>query len=134
MCPKYVGKAAQELSVACHVPAERAHPVLLTVLPFVVICCYFAILQQEGYELLETHDGQGALVIVDYLVKTPLGNLQVRADLSIKIMSGVAGLAVHVPVCLGCRSDRAGCLLTTGNAITPRAAVCLRHCAACAPV
>lgn len=33
--------------------------------------------QQEGYELLEAHDGQGALVIVDYLVKTALGNLQV---------------------------------------------------------
>lgn len=38
-------------------------------------------LQQEGYELLETHDGQGALVIVDYLVKTPLGNLQVGLGL-----------------------------------------------------
>ena len=56
---------------------------------------------------METHDGQGALVIVDYLVKTPLGNLQVRVDLSIKIISGVAGL-VHVQVVWGCTSDRAG--------------------------
>jgi hypothetical protein len=40
-------------------------------------CCLCSHIQQEGYELLETHDGQGALVIVDYLVKTALGNLQV---------------------------------------------------------
>lgn len=39
-------------------------------------------MQQEGYELLETHDGQGALVIVDYMVKTSLGNLQVRYGLA----------------------------------------------------
>lgn len=38
--------------------------------------CLPVALRQEGYELLESHDGQGALVIVDYLVKTPLGNLQ----------------------------------------------------------
>lgn len=40
-----------------------------------LLLCLF--LQQEGYELLETHDFQGAIVIVDYLVKTMMGNLQV---------------------------------------------------------
>eukprot|EP00879_Flechtneria_rotunda_P009745 GHRR01010194.1.p1 GENE.GHRR01010194.1~~GHRR01010194.1.p1 ORF type:complete len:606 (+),score=150.47 GHRR01010194.1:219-2036(+) len=38
--------------------------------------CLPVALKQEGYELLETHDGEGALVIVDYLVKTGMGNLQ----------------------------------------------------------
>jgi hypothetical protein len=34
--------------------------------------------QQSGYELLETHDNAGAIVIVDYMVKMPMGNLQAR--------------------------------------------------------
>eukprot|EP00878_Enallax_costatus_P010257 GHUV01010707.1.p1 GENE.GHUV01010707.1~~GHUV01010707.1.p1 ORF type:complete len:710 (+),score=160.81 GHUV01010707.1:152-2131(+) len=38
--------------------------------------CLPVALRQEGYELLETHDFQGAIVIVDYLVKTMMGNLQ----------------------------------------------------------
>lgn len=29
-------------------------------------------LQQEGYELMETQDGTGVVIVVDYLVKTPL--------------------------------------------------------------
>lgn len=28
--------------------------------------------QQEGYELIETQDGNGVMIIVDYLVKTSL--------------------------------------------------------------
>lgn len=47
--------------------------------------------QQEGYELLETHDFQGAIVIVDYLVKTMMGNLQVSGC--------VTGTAYAWPAC-----------------------------------
>lgn len=47
---------------------------------YLCICFAGAVVpQQEGYELLETHDFQGAIVIVDYLVKTMMGNLQVSA-------------------------------------------------------
>ncbi len=35
------------------------------------------LLQQEGYELLESHDGNGTIIIVDYLVKTGWANVQV---------------------------------------------------------
>lgn len=38
------------------------------------------LLQQEGYELLESHDGNGTIIIVDYIVKAALANLQVGVD------------------------------------------------------
>lgn len=37
-------------------------------------CC--CVLQQEGYELMETHDGNGTIIIVDYLQKSMIGNIQ----------------------------------------------------------
>jgi hypothetical protein len=43
--------------------------------------CLSLHLQQSGYELLETHDNAGAIVIVDYMVKMPMGNLQVSTCL-----------------------------------------------------
>jgi len=54
------------------------------------VCTACCTLQQEGYELLETHDGQGALVIVDYLVKTPLGNLQVNTQAALHLLAAAA--------------------------------------------
>uniref|UniRef100_A0A383W6M8 VPS10 domain-containing protein n=1 Tax=Tetradesmus obliquus TaxID=3088 RepID=A0A383W6M8_TETOB len=44
--------------------------------------CLPVALRQQGYELLETHDNAGAIVIVDYMVKMPMGNLQASSAYS----------------------------------------------------
>lgn len=66
-------------------------------------------LQQEGYELLQTHDGSGAIIIVDFLINN---GYMVRTGVCVAVV--VFQLLGWVPGDGGVFTWLGGCSLLTG--------------------